>query len=156
MRAVLLGLLIATTVIFAMLAIATPLMLRTQAADDRAYYQQFRQAAAYIDKNGHMPTPEQLRSMGWPPNSPVTSLVVGSADCDAPFEKLKSDRFVLGFWRGEWSECYAYPSGKTTLPMSVRSYILSGLWRNIILYGLIAGVAGWGAIRLIKRKRRAP
>ena len=156
MRAVLLCLLIAITVIFAMLAIATPLMLRSQAADDRAYYQQFRQAAAYIDKNGHMPTPEQLRSMGWPPNSPVISLVVGWTDCEAPFEKLKSDRFVLGFWRGEWSECYAYPSGKTTLPMSVRGYILSGLGRNIVLYGLIAGVAGWGAVRLIKGKRREP
>jgi hypothetical protein len=48
-------------------------VLAAQAAEDRAYFEQFKAAAAYITQHGKVP----------------------------------ADRFILSFWRGEWSECYA-------------------------------------------------
>jgi hypothetical protein len=69
-------------------------------------------------------------------------------DCDPVFKQAASDRFVLSFWRGEWSECYGHPSGRTTLPLTVSDYLLSGLGVDLAIYWLIALAAGWGAIRL--------
>ena len=142
---------------FAFVGATIPLMLPSQAADDRAYYQQFRQAAAYVDSNGHLPTEAELRRRNvyldgvtiW------SSLAIMPQGCDADFSGAKSDRFVLGFWRGEWFECYAHPSGRTTLPMSVAAYLASGLGYNLAIYWLIAIGAGWGAIRLRRAKRLA-
>ena len=142
---------------FAFVGGTIPLTLPRQAAEDRAYYQQFRQAAAYVDRNGHLPTEAELRRRTvylegvtiW------SSVAIMPQGCDAEFFQAKSDRFVLGFWRGEWSECYAYPSGRTTLPMSVTAYLASGLGYDLAIYWLISIGAGWGAIRLRRAKRLA-
>ena len=141
-------------VFFALVGGTMPFMLPSQAAKDRAYYQHFKAAAAYIDKNGRLPASEPG---GWRDAGGTGPLIQSSLeipdDCDPSFKKTPADRVILSFWRGEWTECYAYPSGRTTLPMSVRAYLLSGLGINLVIYWLLALGAAWGAIRL--RPRRA-
>jgi len=60
-----------------------------------------------------------------------------------------SDRFVLGF--GDhgakdidyaiWWHCYAYPSGKTTLQLSVWDYLAGAAGRQVAVNALIAAIA---------------
>lgn len=139
---------------FALVGIAMPFHLPAQAADDRAYYEQFKTAAAYIDRSGKLPAGEELRRLESVTGPSIwASLSTTPLDCDPSFTKAPTDRIILSFWRGEWSECYAHPSGRTTLPGSVRAYLLSGLGVNLALYWLIAAGAAWGAIRLRTRNR---
>ena len=134
---------------FAFVGVAMPVMLPSQAATDRAYYQQFRAAAAYIEKNGQLTDNEPG---GWRNTVGHGPLIRSSPDipddCDPSFKKAPADKHVLSFWRGEWTECYAYPSGRTTLPMSAKAYLFSGLGLNLAVYWLLAAFAAWGAIRL--------
>lgn len=134
---------------FAFVGVGMPLMLPSQAAKDRAYYQQFKAAAAYIDKNGQL---SESEPGGWRNIAGDGPLIRSSfdipEDCDPSFNKAPADKRVLSFWRGEWTECYAYPSGRTTLPMSVKAYLLSGVGINLVVYWLVAAAAGWGAFRL--------
>ncbi|WP_374296245.1 hypothetical protein [Sphingomonas sp.] len=155
MRTILCLLLGIVAAAFALIGTTMPLMLPAQAAKDRAYYQQFRVAAAYIDRNGALPEGEALRRFEDATSGPSiwSSLNTTPLDCDPSFRKAPTDRLILSFWRGEWSECYAYPSGQTTLPMSVRAYLISGVGLNLVIYWLIAAVAAWGAIRLRPRRR---
>ena len=136
-------------VFFAIIGAAVPLMLPSQAAKDRAYYQQFRTAAAYIGKNGQLPENDLG---GWRNTGGAGPLIQSSSkipeDCDPSFKKAPADTVILSFWRGEWTECYAYPSGRTTLPMSVQAYLLSGTGMNLAIDWLLAAGAAWGAIRL--------
>lgn len=140
-------------VFFAFVGGTMPFMLHSQAAKDRAYYQQFKAAAAYIDKNGHLPESELG---GWQNTGDSGALIRSSPDipddCNPSFKKKPADRLILTFWRGEWTECYAYPSGQTTLPMSVQAYLVSGVGMNLAVYWLLAAGAAWGAIRLRPRK----
>jgi hypothetical protein len=140
-------------VFFAFVGGTMPLMLSSQAAEDRAYYQHFKAAAAHIDKYGQLPMSELG---GWREKVGDGPLIRSSTeiavDCDPAFKKSPADRLILSFWRGEWTECYAYPSGSTTLPMSVQAYLLSGLGMNLVVYWLLAAGAAWGAIRLRPRK----
>jgi hypothetical protein len=140
-------------VFFGLVGGTMPLMLPSQAAKDRAYYQQFKTAAAYIDENGKLPANE----LGGRRNTGDASLLIRSSpeipdDCDPSFKKAPADRLILSFWRGEWTECYAYPSGRTTLPMSTRAYLLSGLGLNLAIYWLLAASAACGAWRLRPRR----
>lgn len=136
-------------VFFAFVGGTMPLMLPSQAAKDRAYYQQFKAAAAYVAKNGQLPASELG---GWRNTGDAGPLIQSSlkipGDCASSFKKAPADSLILSFWRGEWTECYAYPSGRTTLPMSVQAYLLSGLGINLVIYWLLAAGAAWGAIRL--------
>ena len=140
-------------VFFAFVGGTMPLMLPSQAAIDRAYYQKFKAAAAYIEKNGKLPATELG---GWRNTGDAGLLILSSPqipdDCDPSFKKAPADRLILSFWRGEWTECYAYPSGRTTLPMSVQAYLLSGVGMNVVIYWLLAAGAAWGAIRLRPRR----
>lgn len=133
------------------------LLLPAQAATDRAYYEQFKSAATYTMKNGKVPAGDALRRLeaATAGLSIWSSLTTTPLDCDPSFTKAPTDRLVLSFWRGEWSECYAYPSGRTTLPMSVRAYLLSGLGVDLGIYWLVTVSAAWGAIRL-RPRRNAP
>lgn len=139
---------------FALIGTAMPFRLPAQAADDRAYYNQFRAAAAYIDRSRKLPAGDELRRLESATTGPSiwASLTTTSLGCDPSFSKAPADRLILSFWRGEWSECYAHPSGRTTLPRSVRAYLLSGLGVDFAIYWLIAVSAAWGAIRLRPRK----
>lgn len=153
MRTILCLLLGLVAVFFAFVGGTVQFMLPSQAAKDRVYYQQFKSASAYIENNGKPPASELG---GWR-NTGVAGPLIRSSleipdDCDPSFKKAPTDRFILSFWRGEWTECYAYPSGRTTLPMSVQAYLLSGLGMNLVIYWLLAAGAAWGAIRLRPRK----
>lgn len=154
MRAILCLLLGLIAVFFTLIGTRMPLSLPSQAAKDRVYYSQFRIAAAYIDRHGRLPPDETLRRMGSAATGPS---IWSSLDTDTPldchplFKKSPTDRLILSFWRGEWSECYAYPSGRTTLPMSTRAYLLSGLGIELFFYWLIAAAAAWGSIRFRPR-----
>ncbi len=150
MRTILCFLLGLIALLFAVIGTSMPLMLPAQAATDRIYYAQFKTAAAYLDRNGKLPEGEALRGLGSATTGPSiwSSLTTGPLDCDRSFKKASADRLILSFWRGEWSECYAYPSERTTLPMSVRAYLLSGLGVDLAIYWLVAIGAAWVAIRL--------
>lgn len=156
MRTVFCLLLGLTAAVFAFIGTTMPLMLSAQAAEDRVYYQQFRAAAAYLNKNGKLPADEMLRRMENATIAPSIWSSLGTStplDCDSSFKEAPGDRLILSFWRGEWSECYAYPSGRTTLPMSVRTYLLQGLGVQLAIYWLIAAAAIWGAIRFRPKMR---
>lgn len=154
MRMILCFLLSLIAVVFAVVGTTMPLTLHAQAATDRVYYEQFQVAASYIDKNGKIPTREALRSFESNTKGPSiwSSLTTVPLDCDPSFKRASADHLILSFWRGEWSECYAYPSGLTTLPMSVRAYLLSGLGVDLAVCWGIAVGAAWGAIRLWPRR----
>jgi hypothetical protein len=137
---------------FALVGGVIPLMLPSQAVKDRAYFQQFKAAAANIDKHGQL-TATDLGGWSSTGQTPfIQSSLETPSDCDSSFGKAPADTLVLSFWRGEWTECYAYPSGHTTLPMSVQAYLLSGVGMTVAVYWLLAMSAAWGAIRLRPRR----
>lgn len=156
MRTILVLLLGLIAVVFALVGTAMPLHVPAQAAEDRTYYEQFRTVAAYIDRDGKLPAAEELRRLERVTVGPSiwSSLTTTPLDCDPSFTKAPNDRLVLSFWRGEWSECYAYPSGRTTLPRSVKAYLLSGVGVDLAICWLIATAAAGGAIWF--RPRRKP
>jgi hypothetical protein len=153
MRTIFCLLLSLIAIFFAFLGGTMPLMLPSQAAKDRAYYQNFKTAAAYIDKNNN-PRANELGDRRNTGNA--IPLIISSRkipeDCNTSFKTAPGDRLILSFWRGEWTECYAYPSGRTTLPMSVKAYLLSGLGINLVIYWFLAVGAAWGAMRLRPRR----
>lgn len=144
-------------VAFALFGTTMPLMLSAQAAKDRAYFQQFRVASAYIVRSGKLPAGEALQGLERDTTGPsiLSSLTTNPIDCGPSFRMAPNDRLILSFWRGEWSECYAYPSGRTTLPMRVTAYLFSGLGIDLLIYWLIAFGAAWVAIHLRPRKKAA-
>jgi hypothetical protein len=85
-------------VFFALVGGTMPLMLPSEAAKDRAYYQDFKAAAAYIDKNGHLPSTELG---GWRNTGDTGPLIQSSPevpnDCDPSFKKTPADRLILSF-----------------------------------------------------------
>ena len=155
MRTVLFYALIVIALVSAFIGTTMPLMLPRQAADDRLYYQQFQAAAAYVNKNGHLPTGQAIEALRPHSNEPSiwSSLTTEPLDCDPEFAKAPTDKLVLSFWRGEWSECFASPSGRTTLSMSVTGYLVSGLWRDLAVYWVVALVSFWLALRLRRHWR---
>lgn len=138
---------------FAFVGLTMPLVLPLQVAKDRSYYQQFKAATVDLDDKGRLPETE---FGGWRATPDARALIRSSSavpdDCDPSFKKAASDRAFLSFWRGERTECYAYPSGRTTLPMSVSDYLFSGLGMSLLVCWLLAASAAWGAIRLRPRK----
>lgn len=77
-------------------------------------------------------------------------------DCDGVGVEAPSDRFVVGFWDNgsedpfdvTWWHCYAYPSGKTTLQLSVWDFLKGAAGSQIAWYALIAtivAIAGYCA-----------
>ncbi|QIG80786.1 hypothetical protein [Stakelama tenebrarum] len=156
MRIILVLLLGAMAIFFALIGTMMPIMLSEQAAKDRAYYQQFERAAEYVSLSENLPSTETLRQLSLASGGPSisSSLTFEPIDCAPDFEKAPSDQFVLSFWRGEWSECYAYPSGKTTLHRTTASYLLSGFGIQILICWLLAAGATWGAIRLLHKRIR--
>jgi hypothetical protein len=135
-------------IIFLLIAVSLPSQLRGQARDDRVYYQQFGRAAAYAaayaeKHNGQLPGDEVLQGLGDTSDARGiwASLSASGGDCDE-FRPDPTDRFTLWFWRGEWGECFSYPSGKTTLPMSVSAYLRSGLGLQWAIWWLIGITSG--------------
>jgi hypothetical protein len=149
MRTILCLLLGLIAVLFAFIGTAIPLTLPAQAARDRVYYEQFKAAGDVINKRGQLPSVEALLKEQSTSDGPIIrASLTKPFDCDPSFKKAVGDRLILSFWRGEWTECYAYPSGRTTLQMSVRAYFLSGMGVSMAIYWLVAAAAAWAVIRL--------
>ena len=126
--------------------------LADQSRINRIYYDEFKVAAEYVRRTGRVPE----RPLTQPTDGrSIYPLGLDGADCGPDFSKLASDRFVLSFWRGEWTECYAFPSGRTTLAMSVGAYMRSGFWQLFVGVWAMGIAALWGAIRLTRRLRLA-
>jgi hypothetical protein len=105
------GLLALIAIFFVLAGIAMPMMLPAQVAKNRTYYQQFEKAATYVNLYGRLPDAKVLNRWADEAGGPSIwhSLQGQPFECAPDFAKAPSDRFVLSFWRGEWSECYAYP-----------------------------------------------
>lgn len=145
--------------LFFLMAISLPSDLKRQAEKDRIYYQQFRQAATYAaayarQHKGLFPSDEELQALGDTSNALGiwASLSASGGECDGGFKQDPTDQFTLWFWRGEWGECFAYPSGKTTLSMSATDYFSSGMWLDWAIWWLVAIASGYAAFRLAKRR----
>lgn len=109
---------------------ATPFFLREDVEENREIVSTFEAAAAYAHAHqaarGRLPTGDELRrwgegqELGWS----ASSLSIGGEGCGQEgFVAAPGDRFVLSVWRGEWFECFASPSGRHSLPMSVGAYL---------------------------------
>jgi len=129
-----------------------PFDLASQARTDRFYYEQFRHAAAYVERTGQLPEGSPLDNLEGRSIYPV---LMDGSDCGPAFKKRASDRFVLSFWRGEWTECYAFPSGETTLSMSLIAYLRKSSGQLLIAFWIVVLVASWGAARLTRVSRPA-
>lgn len=146
--------------IFLLLGLAIPLLLQEDVAESRQYLQQFQAAErfiiAHVAENGRLPDNLQLQSWAESEGLEADASWVATAPihCDNDFERAADDRFVLGLWRGEWNECYSSPSGKTTLALSVRAYLASGLGYHLASYWLLAILLGWVAWWLRRRDAR--
>lgn len=127
---------------------AMPLALPEQAARERAYYQQFMAAAAYLDRHGRFPVQKPEGARFWRGDNWIFAGRSTPPDCGPTLRKAPGDRLILSFWRGEWTECYAHPSGHTTLLISVQAHLRSGGALAVVSFWLIAIGAAWGAFRL--------
>lgn len=142
---------------FLLLALASPLAVVDQANEDEASLQELRiverQIAAYVERSGKLPPDGALQA--WAAERGLTvapSLSTAPLGCLNNFQKPRNDSFMVGFWAGEWSECYASPSGTTTLRPTVTSLLGSGLGRDIATYLLLGLAMGWAAWRLIRAR----
>ncbi len=142
---------------FLLLALASPFLLIEQANEDAASLQELRTAerhiAAYSVRTGRMPSADALE--GWATTSGLktaSTLSTSPLACLNGFQKPRSDKFLVGYWAGEWSECYSSPSGATTLRPTVMGLLMSGLATDIVIYLLLGLTLGWVAWRLLHPK----
>lgn len=162
MRATLAWIFILTAGFAAFLGLATLALLPMQAAKNRATY---AVAERYANK--------LVASLKLPTNANVDDASIYNVGgiriwrslpggCyDTAFE-APSDRFVLGFWENGnenrfdsiWWHCYAYPSGKTTLKLSVTDYLTSAAGQQVFAYLLIAVITGLMAFALRARSNQ--
>ncbi|WP_156398321.1 hypothetical protein [Caulobacter sp. Root1455] len=132
-------------------------MLPIQGEKDQAYFRQFEQAAKIVDsysrENGKLPDdPTFGRLVGRPDGMGFFLTPSSDGSCEG-FTKGETDRFVLSLWRGEWSECFAYPSERTTLALS-RWDQLRGFGPQLVVLCLLAAVALWAMAWLWKASFR--
>lgn len=146
------------TIVAALFVIAPVGMLTrlpAQAERDRVHYQNFSEAAElaeqHVRENGELPDSDVLRRLTGDDANTAFFISPSADGACGGFEKAEDDRFVLVRWRGDWNECFAYPSGETTLGLSVRGYILQGFGLELALYGMIALGSIWLIRRLWKR-----
>jgi hypothetical protein len=136
-----------------LLAIFLPFSIGDQIAKDRAYDQQFRRAAAYAGAyagrtGGRFPSDDSLRALGGDVDHRAIwqTLRIAKTGCPGLADD-PADQFVLTFQRDEEEECFAYPSGASTLPMTFGNYVRSGwgvLWLGLVLLALLSAVgARW-------------
>lgn len=145
-------LLVVVAIATVVMGIFLPFDMAAQARTDRAYQAQFEHAAAEMARTGHLPG---RAPAGTPEGASIYPLSTGGWNCPAAFSVPSSDRFVLSFWRGEWTECYAYPSRRTTLRTSLVAQMQGGAGQLLLILWLVALGAVWGASRLLRGMRAA-
>lgn len=160
MKRAITALLLVVAALCTLVGVATPIGLVSQARQDRAYYEQFRRAGVFaVDferQHGYPPTDAILgRAVILSPIDDLHSLPPTAPTlCDGSFRAASGDRLIFWFWRGEWAECFAYPSGRTTLPMTVASYLRGNLGLLLLLDWLLVSVALTAVFRLWPRRQR--
>ena len=140
---------------FLLLSVAFPFVMRDVVQKDRAYYRQFEAAGRYaLDyakrHNGALPTDEALQGLGDQHDAHAIwgSVTASPYDCGTQFRPDPSDKVTLSFWRGEWNECFAFPSRKTTLITSTSDYLRSGGANHWLVFLLIGVAAAAVSFRL--------
>jgi hypothetical protein len=147
------------SVLFLLLAFAFPFLLVEQARKDAHRLSELRSVQSYLDKSlssrGSLPADDQTRRWAEGQRLELASSVSTTPQgCLNSFAKAPQDRYVVGFWAGEWSECISSPSGATTLRPSVFGLLTSGLWIDLILYLALGVGLGWVAWILGFRRPR--
>lgn len=137
---------------------STLMMLPRQAAKDRTYSAQFQHAAKVADgyylKTGRLPDDATFGRLVGRGEGDSLSLSASAGDACDHFNKGNNDRFVLSLWRGEWTECFSYPSGRTTLMPSWRDQIL-GFGPQLAFFALVAAGALFGLARTWRNGARS-
>ncbi|MES2989391.1 MAG: hypothetical protein V4808_15940 [Pseudomonadota bacterium] len=138
------------SIFFLFLAIGGFFLLPGQAAKDRQALTQLKVAAEYAMRfeaaNRRLPDSEQLQAWAKAQGIDMQSISTSPLGCLNDFMKPRDDAVLVGYWAGEWAECYAAPSGATTLAPSVWALLMSGLALTLASYlaiGLLAGLAAW-------------
>lgn len=138
--------------------VGTLMMLPRQGAKDRTYAEQFQQAAkvadAYFLRNGQLPDDATFGRLVGRGEGDSLSLSASAGEACEHFTKGKNDRFVLSRWRGEWAECFSYPSGRTTLMPSWRDQVL-GFGPELAFFALVAAGALFGSVRIWRHGARS-
>lgn len=139
---------------FLFLGIFMPFSLLDQAEDERRYLREFETVAAHADmvrrSSGHVV--DDLELQQWAVGQQLQigrSLLLSTDNCPG-FAKGRGDRFEVSFWRGEWTECYAAPSGRTTLNPSLWALLKSGLAIDIAAHwamGVTLLLCCWWLVR---------
>ena len=142
--------------LFLLLAIASPVLIAEQAKEDAASLQELRAVEGHIAslaaRHREVPSDEVLRAWAEARGLSIApSLSTEPLGCLNGFQKPKNDKFVVGYWAGEWSECYSSPSGATTLRPTAMGLLSSGLGTDIALYILLAFALGGTAWMLLRR-----
>jgi hypothetical protein len=130
------------------MAVAIMVLLPIEAARNRAVYSVVEQYAQIVDAMPAAPRNAALHDVTasfkgiriWPSRPGV---------CDGGAFDAPSDRFDLGFFGNgpednfalSWWHCYAYPSGKTNLQLSVWDYLAGAAGWQVAAYALIAAIA---------------
>jgi hypothetical protein len=143
---------------FLLISLTTPFLLREDVEENRSIKAAFDRTAAYASayakREGRLPDEATLdrwteaQRFGWY----STRISLDPVGCGQEgFVKQDGDFFVLGLWRGEWFECSAYPSGRTTLKTSRVAFLGGGMGLNIAVWFLLGCLSAWLAWRLVRR-----
>ncbi|MBO9711556.1 hypothetical protein [Sphingomonas sp.] len=131
------------------MAVAILALLPIEAARNRAAHALAEQFAQSLAATHAEP------SAADPDHEPTTNIkgfhmwAFAPGGCDGVGVEAPSDRFAVGFWDNgsddpfdvTWWYCYAYPSGKTTLQLSVWDFLKGAAGSQIAWYALIAAIA---------------
>lgn len=146
--------------LFGFLVMTVPWHLRDQAAKDREYFRQFVVIEGYVANRlkatNRLPDDQELRN--WAANNGFDelswSVSTTPPGCEPTLELAPGDRFQLSFWRGEWSECFASPSHKTTLVLTWGAY-LRDFAGAMVVYAATFLLCAWAAWRLLSGRASA-
>lgn len=150
MRAVFAWVLTLTCGFSALLALGTLALLPSEAAKSRAVYRVVDRYAHQLAQVHQLPRNEQVDDSSASKFEGVRVWPSSPGGCrDVPVG-TSSDRFEVGFWQNgaddrfgsKWWHCYAYPSRKTTLQLSVWDYLRSDAGQQVAAYAIVALIAG--------------
>jgi hypothetical protein len=139
-------------VFFLAIVVTGPLALSKQARASRDYLRQFqaaeREVNVQLERTGKLPVDlgKWATQMNFEYMADTLEVTTDARMCKDGFGMGPNDRYLLRFWRGEWEECYASPSGKNTLLLSTGELLRLGLWKDLALYWLImlgAAIFAW-------------
>lgn len=127
------------SLLFLLLALIFPLSLFEQSRKDAHRLNELKRVQSYVDRNlaagRKLPTDDEIRSWAETRRLDLAgSVSTAPLGCLNGFQKARVDRYVVGFWAGEWSECLSSPSGATTLRPSAWGLFTSGLWIDLAVY----------------------